>query len=97
MNLYLLTQTENRGYDTFDSIVVAAETKYDALRTSPNPEFYEWSDTHEGWMFTYSDGGKERKRMDSWANNLDAITCKKLGTAMSNIEPGLVLASFNAG
>lgn len=36
MNLYLLTQTKNTGYDTYDSIVVAAKNSTDAARTSPD-------------------------------------------------------------
>jgi len=35
MNLYLLTQTVNNNYDTFDSAVVAAETEKEALRIHP--------------------------------------------------------------
>ena len=30
MNLYLLTQNENNGYDTYDSMVVSAENEEDA-------------------------------------------------------------------
>lgn len=33
--LWLLTQSDNRGYDTFDSCVVAARTKDLAVKISP--------------------------------------------------------------
>lgn len=36
MNLYLLSQDENRGYDTFDSCVVAAPDEEAAKRISPD-------------------------------------------------------------
>jgi hypothetical protein len=48
MNLYLLTQDENRGYDTYDSCVVAAETEYDARLITPS-YLGKWS------KYSYSD------------------------------------------
>lgn len=35
MNLYLLTQNEVSGYDTYDSVVVAAKTETDAKSIHP--------------------------------------------------------------
>lgn len=35
MNLYLISQTENNDYDTYDSAVVAAETEGQARNTHP--------------------------------------------------------------
>lgn len=35
MNLYLITQNVNTGYDTTDSIVVAAESEQDAATVKP--------------------------------------------------------------
>lgn len=35
MNLYKISQTVNRGYDTYDSAVVAAETEEAARNTRP--------------------------------------------------------------
>ena len=34
MNLYLLYQSENRGYDTYDSMVIAADCEEDAKHLS---------------------------------------------------------------
>lgn len=39
MKLYLISQTENDGYDTYDSAVVAAETEEAARQISPSGEF----------------------------------------------------------
>ena len=36
MNLYLLTQNEEFGYDTYDSVVVAAKTETDAKSIHPS-------------------------------------------------------------
>lgn len=41
MKLYLLTQDEERGYDTFDSVVVAANSLEEAKLISP--------DTYRPW------------------------------------------------
>ena len=35
MNIYLLTQDEEFGYDTYDSVVVAAKTEEDAKSIHP--------------------------------------------------------------
>lgn len=50
MNLYLLAQNKNNGYDAFDSMVIAAENEavfsYDGKRisnlTTENYKPYEW-------------------------------------------------------
>ncbi len=46
MNLYLLTQNENRGYDTHDSMIVSANSKEEAKQMLP------YGDTK--WGYTYS-------------------------------------------
>lgn len=43
MNLYLVTQNENDDYDTFDSMVVAAESEKRARHMTPG-SLYEWGD-----------------------------------------------------
>lgn len=45
MKLWLISQTVNRGYDTYDSAVVAAADEMAARLTSPSGE---WLITH-GW------------------------------------------------
>lgn len=44
MNLYLLTQHECSGYDTYDSCVVVARTLEDATKIHPGggAEAYQW-------------------------------------------------------
>lgn len=46
MNLYLITQTENAGYDTYDSAVVAASTEAVARNTNPQGE---WASRFSAW------------------------------------------------
>lgn len=52
MNLYLLTQTSNRGYDTYDACVVAAKNGESARRI--RPDHREWTNDLEfsGWAFS---------------------------------------------
>ncbi len=42
MGLYLLTQTANRGYDTYDSCVVVAASAEDARAIRPADTEYTW-------------------------------------------------------
>lgn len=48
MNLYLVSQSEVRGYDTYDSMVVAAETKEIARGIYP-AQYSTWGDSSGVW------------------------------------------------
>jgi hypothetical protein len=92
MNLYLLTQHENTGYDTFDSCVVAADSPEDAVLINPNGDVYR-SDPNsksEGWA-----KGTTRS-YDGWASEPSAVKAKLVGVAAEGVM-GVVCASFNAG
>lgn len=57
MNIYLLSQSDNRGYDTYDSCVVYAESE-DAARLILPSEYAEfgggtWADSPEGVEVQY--------------------------------------------
>ena len=47
MNLYLLSQSENRGYDTYDSCVVCAGNETLARETRPG--YSNWGDLFNSW------------------------------------------------
>lgn len=47
MKLYLLSQIENRGYDTYDSAIVAARDDEGARKIHPDPRG--WKDPYETW------------------------------------------------
>lgn len=100
MNLYLISQDKNSGYDTYDSAVVVAENEQGAREVHPS-EFV----THVSngkWMGTCK-GGKskdEEYNLDdtyAWISfgQIDCIKVEYLGK--TDKEKGLVLASFNAG
>ena len=50
MNLYLIWQEENMGYDTYDSAIVCAKNGDEAVKIHPSgyqknwEEFNEWAD-----------------------------------------------------
>lgn len=84
MNLYLLMQDENSGYDTYDSMVVAAETEDRARLIHPN---------------TWSDNPWDRTKLlyRDWATSPDQVSVTLIGTAVEGTKAGVILSSFNAG
>ena len=48
MKLWLVYQDENNGYDTYDSMVVAAESEDDARKTLPGT-YEEWGREYSAW------------------------------------------------
>lgn len=99
MNLYLISQDINNGYDTYDSAVVAANSPKDARDIHPSS--FVTHVTNCQWMGTYSAGrnaGKEyENEASSWVkySDIECVEVKYLGRTTE--EKGLILASFNAG
>jgi len=81
MNLYLLTQDDSNGYDTYDSVVVCAENEEVAATIYPSHCGEEWP----------------KSQYRSWALTPDLVTVELIGKAHEDILRGVVLASFNAG
>lgn len=82
MNLYLISQDVNNGYDTYDSAIVAASSEQAAKKIHPSGN---------GQRTT-----KKVRQYDSWAG-LDDVHCKFIGIAARGTKQGVILASFNAG
>lgn len=83
MNLYLISQSFNNDYDTYDSAVVAAKNEEDAKQVYPGdankPE------------------DVERWRRMNWASP-EHVDVTYIGTAKPGTKAGTVIcASFNAG
>jgi hypothetical protein len=88
MKLYLLSQNVNNGYDTYDSMIVAASTKEEARRIHPMTEN---GMVEEGiWISS----GKFRS---NWAETPDQVKVELLGLAVKGTKKGIILTSFNAG
>jgi len=81
MNLYLLGQTEQGGYDTYDAVVVAAKNEDEARKIRPDSN--DWTEE------TYVHG--------SWASSPDKVIVILIGKAVKGTEQGVILSSFNAG
>jgi hypothetical protein len=85
MKLWLISQHENTGWDTYDSAVVAAETEQQARETHPCAVYpdpwHAWADAH------YRD----------WASSPNGVIVKHIGEALPGTPPGPICSSFNAG
>ena len=96
MNIYKVSQSINNDYDTYDSFICYASTEEEARKMYPsNYEPTKWDeDTKKhipcSWLdpeFTYNE----------WANKLDQVKVKYIGTTIENKQSAVILASFNAG
>lgn len=82
LHLYRISQTVRRGYDTFDSAVVCAESKEEARRT--HPSYLVGPD--DSWKYE-----------GSWATCPEEVCVQLIGIAAPYVIKGVVCASFNAG
>lgn len=81
MNLYLLSQSSETGYDTYDSCVVAAMTSRQAKTFHPGGYLTKEMSSNSG----------------TWPSDVKKITAEKIGVADPSLKPGVIIASFNAG
>lgn len=91
MNLYLLTQSTNYGYDTYDSCVVCAPSPEEAKTYHPNGN-KRWINNQ--WI--YPDRPDIKWPDTSWATP-ECVTATWIGVANTETQLGVVISSFNAG
>lgn len=98
MKLWLISQSVNNNWDTFDSAVVAAETEEEARMTYPThyagvvaDRFWDGST----WLFRGSNGTVHRLGYSCWTTP-DNVTVEFLADGYDG-PAGTVCASFNAG
>lgn len=101
MNLYLLSQEINNGYDSYDSFVVAAESEEEARKIHPSE--YVTHSTDEKWYGTrgvapFEEYDTENGNYGTWVprTEIDKIKVVLLGKASEGIT-GIICTSFNAG
>lgn len=82
MKLFLISQSVNEAYDTYDSAVVAAESEEQAKMTHPSKNVTDWDGTSERW--------------GSWTEAAN-VQVKLIGEALPETPAGVICASFNAG
>jgi hypothetical protein len=84
MNIYLISQRERTGYNTYDSAVMIAPDEKTARRMSPgNGRIMEERD----WECVFR----------SWASSPDFVKVELIGQAAPDREQGVVCSSYNAG
>lgn len=81
MKLFLIEQTQNDDYDTYDSAVVAAHDEETARQMHPG------TGNQIDWGKTYS----------SWCSKPEQVKVRCIGDAADDVPHGVVCASFNAG
>ncbi len=81
MKLFLISQTQNNDYDTYDSAVV----------TAPDEETAKGMNPENGEPVA-----KWRRRRPTWCSGPEHVTMRYIGEAV-DVEQGVVCASFNAG
>lgn len=88
MNLYLISQNDKNGYDTYDSAVVCAHDVDDARHMHPGGKLY---DDQNGtpWYVSF-------RRNYCWVQP-DRVMVELIGVANEGLPAGVVCASFNAG
>lgn len=89
MKLFLLTQSKNNGYDTYDSAVVAAETEDAARLIHP-------SSRHDTEQKVLTRRQFMALKHYGWAKDPNYVTVREIGTTETE-TPGVICASFNAG
>ena len=82
MKLYLVSQSVNNGYDTYDSFVICCNSEDEAKQSHPSGRVLEREDN-----FLFYD----------WTNEQKNINVKYLGEADQDLPAGIVCSSFNAG
>jgi hypothetical protein len=98
MNIYKISQEINNDYDTYDSMIVAANTVKEASEIHPgntseekifliSKQFMFKSYTGKYFKYPYSD----------WVDNPNQVNVEYIGKAKKGTKQGIILASFNAG
>ena len=92
MKLFLISQEQNSGYDTFDSAVVAAPDEDTASKINPGSSMHgQPGHMHTPILMDWS------AFIDDWCDREDQVVVKYLGKAAPGITLGCICASFNAG
>ena len=94
MNLYLLTQDEFAGYDTFDSMIVAANNTQEAKHLHPlekttcykEPKMTDEAYRSYLWIGMYG----------YWASSPENVKVDKIGITNKYPKAKVILASYNA-
>jgi len=100
LNLYLISQTVNNDYETFDRAVVAARDEEDAKSIHPLSSWLDMSDIPTVTP-TAREAKEEREKKgynsdDTWTIR-ENVKVRFIGIVSPDVERGVICASFNAG
>ena len=88
MKIYLISQDEFDGYDTYDSAVVVAADARKARQIHPGGAM--WANRNVPYN-DWRDG-------DAWATSPETVEARMVGYAKRGMKEGdVICASFNAG
>ena len=92
MNIYKLSQTTNYGYNTFESCVVIAENKKEAVKVHPNG-YQNWDTRGQK---SEDNCVYENFDIDDWAE-IQHIKVELIGIADESLDPEIkvVCTSYN--
>jgi hypothetical protein len=96
LNLYLISQNVNDGWDTYDSAVVAAASEEEARLIYPNnwgEDNIRWNGSR--WLWYIKDGRVLDYSGSTWTSP-DNVSVEFLAAGYEG-PAGTVLGSFNAG
>ena len=97
MKIYLLTQNVVRGYDTYDSCVVIAESEEKARRMCPD-EYCKYNEELKIFHWNTPDSFDPENIVNTWCSKIEEVDVTYLGEADERItEEKVICASFNAG
>ena len=93
MNIYLISQTKNKNYDSYDSAVVVAESEYEACIIHPG-----------GKKMRVDSGGYFISTQESdckfdWVTNPDDVSVELIAENVVGVHQyvTIICASYNAG
>lgn len=98
LNLFLVDRTDNGGYDSYSSFIVACDTEQEARSTHPNGGLCIGVD-HKGWS-NKDDREHILTRRRDWINvdKIDTLTVEWIGRAKSSIQKGeVIMSEYHAG
>lgn len=97
MKVFLLHQSDNQGWDTYDSMMVAADTEAEAKLYHPSTILeWKWDESREEWG-EWVDGSWRGGSRNDWAFSPRTVTAEYIGEARPGMEAGILISSFNAG
>jgi len=87
MKLFMISQNETRGYDTYSVAVVCADSEEEAASIHPDGDLYsDETSPYNSW-----------KSGRSWARTPNSVKVEYIGEAAEHLSRGVICASFHAG